>query len=227
MVCASNWYAYVADDKEVLFVDAARVGRQMAPIPAKPSRDLVIGQWGPESVAECRPLMNLATHGATIGSDISHPLRRRDAPRMCEPEPLYTLQLWTRLSPQPLADAHDRIGARSRIGADMRAARTVGAVGKPGEQAQRIVRAIEVVIGVRIDDDRGLRGAAAGAGDHLLARRRRRPIIGAAGQNQGRDAGAPGRGGEAPAARIERHRGTEVGHAVTRQDAGPHRPKRS
>src|SRR5262245_38536913 len=136
----------------MLFVDAARVGRQIAPIPAKPYRDLVIGQWGPESVAERRPLMNLAAHGAAIGSNISHPLPpAADATRMCGPD-----AACARLSPQPLADAHDRIGARSRIGPDMRAARTVGAVGKAGEQAQRIVRAIEFVIGARINDDRGL-----------------------------------------------------------------------
>src|SRR5262245_61336233 len=100
---------------------------------------------------------------------------------------------------KPLADPVDRIGARGRVGAGMHASRAVGAVSVPGEQAHRIVGAIELVIGARIDDDRYLRAAAAGARDHLLARRGRRPVIAAAGQNQGWDAGAPGEVTQPPA----------------------------
>src|SRR5215471_5879503 len=130
------------------------------------------------------------------------------------------------LSREPFADARNGISARRLIGADMRSPRAVGAVGEPGDNAHRIFRAIEFVISARVDDDGGLRAAAACSRHHLLAGRGRCPIIGTAHQNQSRNASTPGGSRKPPATWIERDRRAEIRNAVARDDAWPHCPER-
>src|SRR6266850_2403425 len=74
--------------------------------------------------------------------------------------------------------------------------------------------------------DRGLRTATARSRHHLLADRSRGPVMGSAHQDQSRNAGAPCGGRKPPAARIERGRRAEVGHAIARDDTWPHCPER-
>src|SRR5262249_33715305 len=127
---------------------------------------------------------------------------------------------------EPLGDALERIGAGGRIGADMRFSRAISRVDEAAPLAHRVVWAVELVIGAGIDHERGACAAPARAGDHLLAGGSRGPVIGAADQDQGRDARAPRGFAEAPAARIERDRRAEVGGAVARRRAGLDRPQR-
>ena len=130
------------------------------------------------------------------------------------------------LSREPLRHALERVGPRGGIGAAMRLARGIGGVDQAGAQPQRSIGAVEFVVGAGIDDDLGAGAAASRLGDHLLAGRGRRPVVGATDEDEGEDARAPGGFAQAAAARIERDRRAEVSAAVARRRIRPHRPER-
>src|SRR5262249_34723609 len=128
------------------------------------------------------------------------------------------------LSHQPLVDAADGILARLRIGADMNTPSAVGTEGEAGQHAHGVVGTIEFMVGARVDYDRGACAAAARTRHHLLADRRRRPIVGTANQNHGRNARTPCGLAQPLTARIKRDDGSEIRQAVTRHRTRPRRP---
>jgi len=79
--------------------------------------------------------------------------------------------------------------ARRRIGAAVRPAGGIDGIDQAGAQPDRCIGAVELVIGAGIDDDLGAGAAAMAPATHLLADRGRRPIVGAADQDQRRHRG--------------------------------------